>query len=78
MKALFTGKRTTDGAPINYGDTLVFHHEQEGSRTLAKFVRQVQWSDEHAAYITVCPKHGYTNFLANAMNDPNCVKVTKK
>ena len=78
MKASFTGKRTSDGLPINDGDTIVLWHEQEGSRTLAKFVRNVEWSDEHAAYVTVCPKYGYVNYLGEALTDPNCKKVTLK
>lgn len=78
MKTSFTGKLTTDGAAINEGDTLILWHEQEGTKTLAKFVRNVEWSDEYAAYMAVCPKYGYVNYLAEAMNDPNCRKISKK
>lgn len=73
-----TGLKYADGKPICEGDTIVLWHDQESSRELTPFERTVEWSKEDGAYMAVCNQHGHSNFLAEALRDVNCRKVTKK
>lgn len=73
-----TGVSYTDGSAIRNGDTVILWHTQERSRTPAQFVRKVTWDDEFAAFIVLCEKYGYKQYLSAALNDPNCLRITKK
>ena len=73
-----TGLFYTDGTPICDSDTAVFWHTQESSRKLAPFERKILWDDDSAAFLTYDAKGvGYSDYLAESVNDVNCVKITK-